>query len=613
MSAPLEARGFLESAPLVPVVISAETGDVTYVGPQVVELLGFPASEWLEPGFWKARLFPDDQVAVTQARQRLGTGGESHTIDYRMEHADGRILWLSEVMAMGSDGSRLQGFLQDVTERKRQEVALWKSEERLRSLLRLAPDAMVLTDENGKILNMNDQAEALFDYRLFEVAGSSIDHLIPERLRGRMVDLRAAFDRDRVRRSLVDGHGLAIERSDGTEIPVEVGMSLVLQEPGSRQILCSVRDLTTRRRVEAQLRSSERRLQEMANVVPALVCFIGVDDRFRFVNDAFASWYGWERNQLEGRRVREVVGEGFHHRLHTSMEAAGDGMSAHFQCEMQTAKGQLGSVDVNIVPQFDDDGARTGHFVVMRDITREVEARQADLRHRAELAHVSRVATMGELAASIAHELNQPLTAIVANAQAARRLLWGAAPDTDEVAEALDDIVADGRRAGEVITSMRQLLQRGEIQEEQIEVPKLVSEVIELLRSEAIGRGVQLAAPGSNVGLPSVMGDPTQIKQVLLNLLMNAIEAAVRAPADRRCVEVVASRHGSEIEIAVSDGGPGLPSNSEELFQPFVSYRPGGLGMGLAISRTIVEAHGGRLWAEARQPVGAIFKFRVPV
>jgi signal transduction histidine kinase len=271
-------------------------------------------------------------------------------------------------------------------------------------------------------------------------------------------------------------------------------------------------------------------------------------------------------------------------------------------------------VDVSVVPQFDDDGLRTGHFVIMRDITQEVEARQADLRHRAELAHVSRVATMGELAASIAHELNQPLTAIVANAQAARRLLQGEAPDTAEVSEALDDIVADGRRAGEVITSMRQLLQRGEIQQERIELPTLVNEVIELLRSEAIGRGVHITTAGdSNGGLPPVMGDPTQIKQVLLNLLMNAIEAAAHSNSDNRCVEVAGFRDGPEIEVAVKDGGPGLPANSEELFQPFVSHRPGGLGMGLAISRTIAEAHGGRLWAEARQPAGAVFKFRLPI
>jgi PAS domain S-box-containing protein len=586
MSTPVEPRAFLESAPLVPIAMSAKTGDVTYVGPQVVELLGYPVSVWMEPGGWSARLFPDDQMMVTQARQRLVAGGEGHTIDYRMEHADGRVLWLTEVMAMDPDGAKLQGFLQDVTERKRQEVALWKSEERLRSLLRHAPDALVLTDEDGKIVNMNDQAEALFDYRLFEVAGSSIDHLIPERLRGRMAELRGTFARDPVRRSLVDGHGLAIERSDGTEIPVEVGMSLVPQESGARQIFCSVRDLTTRRRVEAQLRSSERRLQEMANVVPALVCFIGTDDRFRFVNDAYARWYGWERQQLEGRRVREVVGDGFHLRLHTSLDAAGDANAANFRCEVQTATGQPRPVDVSVVPQFDDDGLRTGHFVIMRDITQEVEARQADLRHRAELAHVSRVATMGELAASIAHELNQPLTAIV----------------------------ADGRRAGEVITSMRQLLQRGEIQQERIELPTLVTEVIELLRSEAIGRGVHVTTAGdSNGGLPPVMGDPTQIKQVLLNLLMNAIEAAARTNSDNRCVEVAASRDGPEIEVAVRDAGPGLPPNSEELFQPFVSHRPGGLGMGLAISRTIAEAHGGRLWAEARQPAGAVFKFRLPI
>lgn len=258
---PIDPHAFLESSPLVPIALCPETGRVSFVGPQASEHLGYPRAAWLEPDFWSRVVFPDDQTTVERSRANVAAGGRPG-IEYRMEHIDGRVIWTSEVLSLarGYDGRpELYGFMRDVTDRKRQEVALWKSEERLRAMLRGAPDAMVVTDMDGVIINMNDQAEALFDYRLAEVAGSSIDHLLPHRLRDRLTSLRAAFERDPRRRSLVDGHSLSIERRDGTNIPVELSMSLVEGGAGEHQVLCSVRDLTHRRRIEAELRTLGRR------------------------------------------------------------------------------------------------------------------------------------------------------------------------------------------------------------------------------------------------------------------------------------------------------------------------------------------------------------------
>lgn len=613
----VDHRSFLETAPLVPVEFDATEGTLLWVGPQAAGLVGFPLEEWMAADFWSRRVFPDDQVAVTEARSRLRSTGGSYSLDYRMEHLDGRVVWVCEVLSRvdgGDSGPTLQGYLTDITDRKRQEVSLWKSEERLRALLRGAPDAMVLTDAGGAIVNMNDQSESLFGYRLDEVVGSSIDHLVPDRLRQRLPELRAAFARDPERRSLIDGHSFAIVRRDATEVPVELSMSLILGADGSRHILCSVRDLTARRRVEAQLRSSERRLREIANVLPAMVCFVDSDQRFRFVNDAYARWLGWEQRQMEGRLVREVIGEELFAQMRPSMEAALQGAATHFRGDLADRHGMRLPVDVSIVPQHGEFGEVSGYFVVIFDVTDEVSARDADRRHREELAHVSRVATMGELTASIAHELNQPLSAIVANAQASSRLLQGDPPDVDEALEALRDIAADGRRAGEVIASMRQLLRRGEATREPVEILGLLRNVAELLRSEAIARGVILTTDGSDSALPSVPGDPTQLKQVFLNLIMNAIEATARNPTAPREVTAVATLKGREVEVAIRDTGPGLPMiDPEELFAPFVSSRPDGLGMGLTISRTIMESHGGRLWAEPNIPAGASFIVRLPL
>lgn len=367
--AAFDPAAFLEAAPLVPISLCPSSGRVTFVGPQVSRYLGYAEEAWLAEDFWSRVIFPDDQASVAHARA-AATPDHVHAIDYRMEHADGRVLWISELLSLGpgpDGGPQLCGFLLDVTERKRQEVALWKSEERLRAIIRRAPDAMVLTDLDGIILNMNEQAEALFEYRPSEIAGSSIDHLFPDRLRERLDYLRQSFERDPRRRSVVDGHTLVIERRDGAEIPVELSMSLVGTESGPLQILCSVRDLTARRRAEARLRASERRLREMADVVPALVGFVDARSRFRFVNRAFAARFGWEREHVEGRRVREVLGEALYERLRSTLEAAHKGRHTSLETRLDGDGEGEPSTRVDVVPNLDEDGMVAGYFMVLSE------------------------------------------------------------------------------------------------------------------------------------------------------------------------------------------------------------------------------------------------------
>ena len=613
---PLDPSLFVSEGPLVPLQLDAETGRVLDVGPQAGTLLGLPAEAWRDPTFWTARVVPDDQATLFDTRAAVAREGIPRSVDYRIEHADGRVIWVSEALSRpaAAEGAILLACLTDITSRKRQEVALWKSEERLRALLRATPDAMVLTDMAGRILDMNDQAEALFGYALADVVGSSFDHLVPERVRARIPGLRAAFGRDPHRRSLVDGHGFAIERRDGTEVPAELSMGVFTGADDTRQLLCAVRDLTARRRVEAQLRSSEERLREMANVLPAMVAFLDTGHRYRFANDAYAHWHGWERHQIDGRLLREVVGESLYREMLPSLEAAVAGRATHARGALTDPAGRSVPVDISIVPQHGEAGEIAGYFVVVFDVTHEVAAAEADRRHRDELAHVSRVATLGELAASIAHELNQPLSAVVSNAQAAQRLLTQNPADLTEARAALDDIAAAGRRAGDVIASMRELLQRGEARDEEVDLVTLLEDVIRLLASEIDrARRHDLAGPRDGAVVPRVRGDGIQLKQVALNLLMNAVEAASRTPGGARQVNVGVALRGGEIEVYVKDTGPGLPTDDpEELFAPFVSRRADGLGMGLAISRSIAEAHDGRLWGEDRSEGGAVFRLRLP-
>jgi signal transduction histidine kinase len=233
-------------------------------------------------------------------------------------------------------------------------------------------------------------------------------------------------------------------------------------------------------------------------------------------------------------------------------------------------------------------------------------------RNREQLAHVTRVSTMGELAASLAHELNQPLTAILSNAQAAQRFLNAKPADLKEVDEILKDIVTDNKRAGEVIRRMRALVKREELDLAPINIVSVINDVVQLVHSDGILRNIRVEIECQD-GLPSVRGDRVQLQQVVLNLLINAFDAMKEAIATERNVKVRAQTNGAgTVEVSVRDHGTGLTSDElARIFQPFYTTKREGLGMGLPISRSIIEAHGGRLWAENNADRGATFHFTV--
>ncbi|WP_426426264.1 trifunctional serine/threonine-protein kinase/ATP-binding protein/sensor histidine kinase [Bradyrhizobium genosp. A] len=245
----------------------------------------------------------------------------------------------------------------------------------------------------------------------------------------------------------------------------------------------------------------------------------------------------------------------------------------------------------------------------------EAGARESERRHREmqmELEHANRMATMGHISASIAHEVNQPIAATVTNAQAGSRFLGPEAVDLNEVRQILDDIVRDGQRAGEVIGRIRDLSKRAPPRRDRLELNSLIQEVNELTWGEASNNGISVQTELAD-GLPIVQGDRVQLQQVILNLIINAIQAMSSVDDGPRELLIRTETVESGVLAMVRDSGPGLaPEALERVFESFYTTKPSGMGLGLSICRSIIEAHGGRLWASANEPKGAVFQFTVP-
>jgi C4-dicarboxylate-specific signal transduction histidine kinase len=257
-------------------------------------------------------------------------------------------------------------------------------------------------------------------------------------------------------------------------------------------------------------------------------------------------------------------------------------------------------------------GARA--WLIAKEKEKNARAELEIAQQRNQLAHLSRINTLGELSGSIVHEISQPLTASLSYAQVAQRLLSKSEPDLKEVRAILGDLVADSQRAIEVIRRLRQLLKRGEVQFQPLSANELVEEVLKLLRSELIARGVTALAELAP-GLPVLQADRVELQQVLINLVTNACDAMAETPREARTLTVRTGLDGNGfVLISVCDAGPGIAEGKlEQVFEPFFTSKANGLGLGLSVCRTIVSAHGGKLWAEHNSHRGATFRLLLPV
>src|SRR5215831_1950210 len=365
-----------------------------------------------------------------------------------------------------------------------------------------------------------------------------------------------------------------------------------------------------RERAEKELQKQTAYLDELFELAPEAIVLRDVHNRVVRINREFTRLFGYTSEEFVGRPFAELITPD---ELRNEAKGYGYLLDRGQRVEAETIRQRKDGTRLQVsfvAAPVSVSGGQIAVYAIYRDITERKQAEAALREAQTELAHVTRVTTMGELAASIAHEVNQPLAAVVTNANACLRWLAGTTPNLDEAREALGRITRDGKRASEVIGRIRALVKKSGTEQVSLEINEVVQEVVGLIQSEIQKNGVilrmELAAD-----LPRVLGDRVQLQQVILNLVMNGIEAMASVTDRRRELLIRSRRNGSaEVLIAVQDSGVGIESQKlEKVFNAFYTTKSQGMGMGLAIGRSIVENHGGRLWVVPNDGPGTIFQF----
>ena len=384
--------------------------------------------------------------------------------------------------------------------------------------------------------------------------------------------------------------------------------TITFPPPSARfdSVLVTITDITERKRAEYLT-------GQVFESSPDRVSIIGRDYRYQRVNPVFERFWRVPAEKAVGMHVADLLGrEVFEDKVRPSLDRCFAGEDVSYAEWFGTALGRR-HMAISYSPLRPDSARVEAVLVIGRDLTEHMLASEALHQAQAELAHVTRVTTLGELAASIAHEVNQPLAAIVADANASLNWLAGATPELEMVRDALDAIVKDGLRAADVIQRIRQLATKTDPRRATVDINDVIRDVAALVRTEVLRHQVSLRVELAPA-MPLVLADRVQLQQVIINFVMNGIEAMASVEDRPRELVVRSGPHdGDDVLVAVQDAGVGIdPKNVDQLFSAFFTTKPGGMGMGLSISRSIIEGHGGRLWATPNPNHGVTFHFALP-
>ena len=614
-----------------------ETNRVTWAD-ETCRIFGLvPGERALDAGDWRSLIHPEDRQMVRRAAAEAERGGPRYDVEYRVARPNGEVRVVhsqGDVRRDESGPPRMFGIIQDITERKRAEAEVRESEQRYRYIFQSA-GVSIWEADFSRIKGAIDELKSIGvrDFREHcathpEFVERAVAMMKIADVNDATVELFAAASKDEflaspqrvlLRETLETFAGVLIAIAEGrTSFEAETVLQTLQGErrtvlftitlpptPGRfDNVLLTLMDITERKRAEYLA-------GQVFDTLPDRVSIVGRDFRIRRVNPAFERKWRMSEETLVGMHIADVVGMETFEQVKRYMDRclAGEDVSCAEWFSAPTRQ----YLAMSFSPLRPDANRVDAALVIARDLTDQMLASDALRQAQANLAHISRVTTMGELTASLAHEINQPIAAAVTNANACLRWLGRPQPDVEEAREAASRMVKDGTRAADIITRIRLLFRKGSTPRDPVDINEVIQEMIALLRTEATRYAVPIRAELGE-GLPKVKADRVQLQQVFMNLMLNGIDAM----KDMRPTGELTIRSeravGGQVLISVSDTGVGLPpQQADQIFNAFFTTKPDGTGMGLPISRSIIESHGGRLWAAANSGPGATFHFTLPV
>ena len=609
---------------MIPAMAWSTTSDgmLDFANQHFLEYVGLSLTDIAGENFY--RLFhPDDLEHLAAAWWNIMTSKTAKEVEGRIKRADGVFRWCSlrQKPRYDPEGTvvRWYGVVLDIEDRRQAEdalketkAALAASEQNLRLIIDSLPVLVWSARPDGSADFVNKSwldyaglpAERILDWgfldlyhpedipEMVEIWKRDLESSDHTQLKGRILGADGRYRWFYFSgRKLEDANGIV--RWFGVNIDIE-------------DLQCAENAL---RASETALRESEHKLSLIINTIPAMAWSCTPDGRLEY----------WNKNLIDfvGLPFEEIVDFGFYRMFHPDdverMRASWEEVVATkrpnpVDARIRRFDGEYRWFNLRQNPLLDADGNVVRWYGVVVDIEDRKRAEESLRQSQSDLAHVTRLTTIGELAVSIAHEINQPLMAIVTNAGTCLRWLQEGQTDLEQARLAADRVVHDGHRAGEIVSSIRSMAQRAPVRMERTDFNSALRDVLFLLRAELQSRGLEVVTNLSPHPL-YVLGDRTQLQQVLLNLIINSAEAThhgAEATIRIHCTQ----RQEGEVEVNVSDTGQGIaPDQIDRVFEAFYTTKSDGIGMGLSICRSIVEAHGGRIWAKSTYPTGASFNF----
>ena len=586
-------------------VLAANSVAASRLGFAVDELVGRSVLNLVSAG--------DKELVRAKLAACLEAPGEAKSWQIRKIRKDGTVRWCREsAKAVRWSGDQVIVLIsgEDVTERHLDEL----ESSHLAAIVSSSDDAIISKTLNGIVTSWNAGATAIFGYEAQEMIGQSITRIIPPELHDEEMAILAQLQRG----EWIKHYETTRVAKDGRRVAISLTVSPLFDKSG-RVVGASkvARDISEAKLAEQARRAGASRMQALIETAVDGVILIDAHGGVLIFNPACEKLFGYSAAEVVGKNVKMLMPEPYRHEhdryiadyratripkiIGIGREVAGrrkDGSTFPMLLSVgETEKEEGEPIFVGII-----------HDLTSRKRT-EAELEQA----RADLVRVARITTLGELTAAIAHEVNQPLTGLVNGGNACLRWLAGEPPDLEAARQSVERMIKAGNRAAEVIARIRALVAKSPQRQEPLNISDTIGEVIALIGAEVERNRISLTTLLAD-DLPIVLGDRVQLQQVILNLMLNAVEALNGVGEEQRGLSVTAMKDGSTgVLVAVRDTGPGVDEASlDRLFEAFYTTKPQGMGMGLAVSRTIIQAHGGRLWATPNVPRGATFQFTLP-